>query len=224
MKRFSELRVRFAKTLCRLAEYGSEEEKSPRPLKIASVLLMDSASDSLDELTSEIYKQFKSAATDTLTEIKKNVNDVPTYVRFLNSMGAISTSVVSFLQMTDRSADDTESKLLVQFVKSLSNALQKVVDISDSVNLRQGNNIYNVFEHIKIRESAEEMLTNLERNKVVDLLIEKGAKGVASKIDKSKKLIEIQIRNAERLSKMKERQGTPILDEDKDVDFVSGAA
>ena len=68
------------------------------------------------------------------------------------------------------------------------------------------------------------MLRSIESRKVINLLKEKGAKEVAEKINKAKKSIERQLRNAERLSKMKERQGILTLDVSMDVDLISGAA
>jgi len=221
MKRFSELRVRFAKTLCRMVDYGTGKEESPRPLKIASVLLMTSASDSLNELINDIYADAKLAAVQPLSEIKKtDIKYIPRYVRFLNSMGAISTSIVSFLQMTDRAEADEETTLLIEFIKSLRNALRNVMDIGNSVKLRQGNYLYSVFEHESLSKAAEDMLSNLENNKVIELLEEKGVKDVARNMKETKKDIENQIKNSEKLIRMKERQGVPGLDPSREVDLV----
>ena len=224
MDKFSQLRIRFAKTLCRMVDYGTGKEESPRPLKIAAVLLMVSASESLDELISDIYADFKSAAAKPLKELnERNIKDISNYARFLNSMGAISTSIVNFIELPNRDPEDEESALLIEFVKSLSNALEDVEDIGNSVNLRQGKNIYSIFEHKKLRDAAEKMLETFENNKVIELLEKKGAKDVAGKMERAKKGIERKIKYSEKLVKMKDRQGVPNIDPSKDVDLVTTA-
>jgi len=163
-----------------------------------------------------------------MTEIKKNdLKSVSRYVNFLNNIGAMTLSIVNFLETEKEIENDShkgDSELLVKFVTHLNNSLQNIKDIADSVKLRQGKQLYGVFEHSDIYDATEEMLRSIESRKVVELLKEKGAKEVAEKINKAKESIERQLKGAERLSKMKKRQGTPVLDVSIDVDLVSGAA
>jgi len=228
MERFSELRVRYAKTLCRMMDFGMSREESPRPLRIASVLLMISASENLDNLVSGFYLEIKNAAVKSMTEIKKSdFKSVSKYVNLLNDIGALTLSIVNFLRTEkeiENNSQKGDSELLVKFITHLNNSLQNIKDISDSVKLRQGKQLYGVFEHSDIHDATEEMIHSIESRKVVEILKERGAKEVAEKINKAKESIERQLRNAERLSKMKERQGAPILDTSEDVDLISGAA
>jgi len=211
-----------------MMDYGMSREESPRPLRIASVLLMISASENLDDLVSGFYSEIKNATVKPMTEIKKSdLKSVSRYVNFLNNIGAMTLSIINFLETEkeiENNSQKGDSELLVKFVSHLNNSMQNIKDISDSVKLRQGKQLYGVFEHSDIHDATEEMIRSIESRKVVELLKEKGAKEVARKISKSKESIERQLRNAERLSKMKERQGIPTLDASTDVDLISGAA
>ena len=126
MERFSELRVRYAKTLCHMMDFGMSVEESPRPLRIASVLLMISASENLDDLTS---LEIKSAAIKSMTELKKSdIKSVSRYITLLNSIGALTLSIVNFLT-TEKELQKDDPQLLIQFVKHLNNSLQNIKDI-----------------------------------------------------------------------------------------------
>jgi len=225
MKRFSELKARFAKTLCRMMDYGFGREKSPRPLRIASVLLMSSAAESLEGLLNEIiFGDSVLAAIRPMTDVKRNdFRDVSTYVELLNSIGALSVAIVNYFNPTSNFTKE-DIPMLTQIINDLGSSLKNIKDISESVKLRQGKNLYFVFEHPSIIEATQELLSNLERRGVVSKLKDRGVKDATRSIEKSMDDIARKIKYGEKISKMKERQGTPPINPNEDFDLVSGAA
>ena len=225
MKRFSELKVRFAKTLCRMMDYGFGREKSPRPLRIASVLLMSSAAESLDGLLNEIVADDAIlAAVKSMTEVKRNdFRDVSTYVELLNSIGALSVAIINYFNPASNFTKK-DVPMLVQIIKDLNLSLKNIKKISNVVELKQGKNIYGVFEHPDIVEATEELLSNLERRGVISKLYERGVKDAAQSIEKSMGEIKKAIELGEKMSKDKKRQGTPLINPNEDFDLVSAGA
>ena len=201
------MRKRFATYFKDVVDFGLGRNRDPRCLRISSVLLMEASRDVLDEFVKNIDCHLKSAAVN----IQGRSVTPDKYNKFIQSVSNIAAVLNNFFQVEPSANEDVGT--IVEVLKTLLSVLEKISKISGLL-VNQNGHQYWLFSDERIKKTTldflhaleiRDMNSGLKNELVLNALKEDGSQNIPRDISKAFKNILLNIKDAEKDTKRKER-------------------